>query len=403
MHRGKRITLMIFISVLMLYLGGCGQVIQELEQEVSDLAKPSEDETEEAKEYSVSFELENAGTFAYDRLSEDEKLWYDSINQMLAYRMDEEVDLSMKAVANGLTEEDIDKVYNAVMMDHPEYFYVEGYEYTKYLNGLGDIVDIEIRGKYTYSLEECEKRQEEIKDAVDEILWLAPSDEADDYEKIRYVYETIIEQTDYDLNAPDNQSIYSVLVGKLSVCQGYAKTTQYLLNELGMECSIVYGKVRDGEAHSWNIVKCNDEYYYLDTTWGDASYSMVGESAAITNTPEISYDYLCITGEQLEKTHEINEVVDLPKCNSLEDNYYVREGKYFYDYDEEQLQTVFDESLEAEDPSITIKCDTEEIYEKFYEELIENQLIFSYLSSEYETISYVEDEEQLTLSFWVTK
>ena len=403
MHRGKRITLMIFVSVLMLYLGGCGQVIQELEQEVSDLVKPSEDETEEAKEYSVSFELENAGTFAYDRLSEDEKLWYDSINQMLAYRMDEEVDLSMKAVANGLTEENIDKVYNAVMMDHPEYFYVEGYEYTKYLNGLGDIVDIEIRGKYTYSLEECEKRQEEIKDAVDEILWLAPSDEADDYEKIRYVYETIIEQTDYDLNAPDNQSIYSVLVGKLSVCQGYAKTTQYLLNELGMECSIVYGKVRDGEAHSWNIVKCNDEYYYLDTTWGDASYSMVGESAAITNTPEISYDYLCITGEQLEKTHEINEVVDLPKCNSLEDNYYVREGKYFYDYDEEQLQTVFDESLEAEDPSITIKCDTEEIYEKFYEELIENQLIFSYLSSEYETISYVEDEEQLTLSFWVTK
>ncbi len=403
MHRGKRITLMIFISVLMLYLGGCGQVIQELEQEVSDLVKPSEDETEEAKEYSVSFELENAGTFAYDRLSEDEKLWYDSINQMLAYRMDEEVDLSMKVVANGLTEENIDKVYNAVMMDHPEYFYVEGYEYTKYLNGLGDIVDIEIRGKYTYSLEECEKRQEEIKDAVDEILWLAPSDEEDDYEKIRYVYETIIEQTDYDLNAPDNQSIYSVLVGKLSVCQGYAKTTQYLLNELGMECSIVYGKVRDGEAHSWNIVKCNDEYYYLDTTWGDASYSMVGESAAITNTPEISYDYLCITGKQLEKTHEINEVVDLPKCNSLEDNYYVREGKYFYDYDEEQLQTVFDESLEAEDPAITIKCDTEEIYEKFYEELIENQLIFSYLSSEYETISYVEDEEQLTLSFWVTK
>ena len=110
MHRGKRITLMIFISVLMLYLGGCGQVIQELEQEVSDLVKPSEDETEEAKEYSVSFELENAGTFAYDRLSEDEKLWYDSINQMLAYRMDEEVDLSMKAVANGLTEENIDKV-----------------------------------------------------------------------------------------------------------------------------------------------------------------------------------------------------------------------------------------------------------------------------------------------------
>ena len=90
-------------------------------------------------------------------------------------------------------------------------------------------------------------------------------------------------------------------------------------------------------------------------------------------------------------------------CDSLEDNYYVREGKYFYEYDEEQLQREFNESFDALEPYITIKCDTQEVYNEFYDELIENQLIFSYLSSDYETISYVEDEEQLTLSFWVTK
>ena len=214
---------------------------------------------------------------------------------------------------------------------------------------------------------------------------------------------TIIKQTDYDLSAPDNQNIYSVLVGGASVCQGYAKTTQYLLNELGIDCTIVFGKVGDGEAHSWNIVECNGDFYHLDTTWGDASYSMNGEMLTEAEAPEINYDYLCISTQQLERTHEIKEVVVLPECDSLDDNYYVREGKYFYTYDEEQFRRELAETFEEGESSITIKCDSEEVYDTFYEELIENQMIFSYLPDEYKSISYIEDGEQLSLSFWVTK
>ena len=38
--------------------------------------------------------------------------------------------------------------------------------------------------------------------------------------KIRYVYEYLVNTVDYDENAPDNQNIYSALVGKSSVCAG---------------------------------------------------------------------------------------------------------------------------------------------------------------------------------------
>ena len=400
MRRGKYITLILLLCIMTLCLAGCGQMLQDLEQEM--FTPISEDKEKDIEEYSVSFEAEEPGTFAYDRLSETEQIWYRDINRLLAYRMDEYVELSVDAMKDGLTAEDIDKIYNCVMMDHPEYFYVDGYEYVTYLNGVGKLVEIEICGKYTCSLEECEERQKEIEEAAEDLLWYAPTDE-DDYEKIRYVYETIIQQTDYDMNVPDNQNIYSVLVGKASVCQGYAKATQYLLNELGVDCSIVFGKVRDGESHSWNIVKCNGAYYHMDTTWGDASYSMNGEMLTEAEAPEINYDYLCIPTEQLEKTHEIKDIVELPDCDSLEDNYYVREGKYFYSYDEEQLQRELTEAFEEGERSVTIKCDSGEVYDTFYKELIENQLIFSYLPEEYESISYIEDEEQLSLSFWVTK
>ncbi len=400
MRRGKTVTLILFLCIMVSCLGGCGQMLQDLEQEI--FIQPEEDDEKEKKEYTVSFESEHHGTFAYDRLSETEQIWYRDINRLLAYRMDEAVELSEEAMKEGLTAEDIDKIYNCVMMDHPEYFYVDGYEYVTYTTGAGELAGIDIYGKYAYSMEECEMRQKEIDEAAEEILWLAPTDD-DDYEKIRYVYETIIQQTDYDLSAPDNQNIYSVLVGEASVCQGYAKTTQYLLNELGVDCTIVFGKVRDGESHSWNIVECNDNFYHLDTTWGDASYSMNGEMLTEAEAPEINYDYLCISTQQLEKTHEIKEVVELPECDALEDNYYVREGKYFYSYDEEQLQRELDEAFEKGEVSITIKCDSGEVYDTFYEELIEKQLIFSYLPDEYKSISYIEDEEQLSLSFWVTK
>lgn len=399
MQRGKRISfLMVLSCVSMLCFSGCNQAFEEILQQEIQINQNNKAD----KEYTISFESESPSTFAYDRLSETEKMWYRDINKLLSYRMDESVELSMVAMQEGLTDVDIDRIYSCVMMDHPEYFYVDGYEYVTYVNGLGETQYYLMYGKYTYSQEECESRKAQLDEAVEDILWLAPTDE-DDYEKIRYVYETIIKQTDYDLNAPDNQNIYSVLMGKASVCQGYAKTTQYLLNKLGINCSIVFGNVRDGEPHSWNIVECNDAYYFLDTTWGDASYSMNGEAASSTVAPEISYDYLCIDSEQLNKTHHINEVVDLPECDSMDDNYYVREGKYFYDYDEEQLEREFEESFSAEESCVTIKCDTQEVYEEFYEQLIENQLIFSYLSSDYESISYVDDDTQLTLSFWVTK
>ena len=87
-------------------------------------------------------------------------------------------------------------------------------------------------------MEEQKDREQEIREEAREWLAGAPG-EAGDFEKIQYVYETIVDQVEYKEEAPDGQNIYSVLVNRQSVCAGYAKATQYLLEQLGVFCTYV--------------------------------------------------------------------------------------------------------------------------------------------------------------------
>ena len=348
----------------------------------------------------ICYEEPEHSTYAYDCLSEAQKIWYQDINTVLAGRSDEPAVLSPEGFEMGLGEEDIALVFQSVLLDHPEYFFVEGYDYTIYTS-IGEITGIELKGTYGLSVQMCLERKALIDEAVVQIVDRLPEN-ADDYEKIKFVYETIIYHTQYSLDASDNQNIYSVFVGQESVCQGYAKATQYLLNRLGVECTTVFGSVNTNEGHAWNLVKADGKYYYLDTTWGDASYLAERPEQVKWTLPDINYDYLCITTAQLQKTHTIDHPFVLPVCDAWENNYYVREGRLFTSYDEEKLDKVFADTRQNGNLYVTLKCSEEAVYSTMQQELIQNQKIFQYLNESCETIAYIENEQQLSLTFWMT-
>ncbi len=349
-------------------------------------------EEQESAEQVVRREREEG--YAYSMLPVEEQELYMEIRDALT-QFQEDVKLS------SCDKEQISHVFQCVLNDHPEIFYVEGYTYTEYT--LGDILrKITFTGSYRYDQAEIAEKQRQIDNYVNQCLSGMPAG-ADDYTKVKYIYEYLIHHTEYDAAAEDNQNICSVFIEGRSVCQGYAKATQYLLNQAGVPTTLVLGRVVGGEGHAWNLVQVEGQYYYVDTTWGDASYQAVGgaESYPGEKIPTINYDYLCVSTEQLNLTHTLDNVVELPECTSMAANYYVREGFYFTEWNEEQVERIFREEYEKGSAYVTLKCMSADVYRQMEDALITRQEVFRYLNCPEGVVSYSDNEEQFSMSFWL--
>ncbi|WFQ90439.1 MAG6410 family transglutaminase-related lipoprotein [Mycoplasma feriruminatoris] len=91
-------------------------------------------------------------------------------------------------------------------------------------------------------------------------------------EKITKAYEWMTANVKFNYSSTliKGQTAYSSLVEKISVCTGYAKGFQMLMDELGILCTLITSDVspRDvnGVKHVWNLVEIDGEWYHVDTT-----------------------------------------------------------------------------------------------------------------------------------------
>lgn len=337
------------------------------------------------------------GKYHFDRISPaEQRLYVELLTVMKEYSSD--------IIISSMDPENIEKVFQCVLNDHPEIFYVVGYRYTQY--SLDDIPK-KIAFTATYNIGLTEKRNRQMKiDAYVEKCFSGIPPGADEYEKVKYIYEYLINNTEYDAMAPDNQNICSVFLRGRSVCQGYAKATQYLLNLLNIPTTLIMGRVSGGEGHAWNIALIDGEYYHIDTTFGDASYQVDANSDNYGNLWNntvwpINYDYLLVTTEQIRKTHIIEPIVPLVECTATANNYFIREGLFFEFVDEERLQALFNREYERGNHYITLKCANPQVYSEMMDFLIEKQNIFNYLINNDGVIRYADMEDQLSISFWL--
>lgn len=222
---------------------------------------------------------------------------------------------------NGIEElsEEYQNAVDALRYDHMDLFYIDftktALKTTTYTQGEEKRYEVNfgpIDGQTNYFQEGITSKEDidiKLKQINDETFEILKNATGSNYQKIYYIHNWIIDNTEYDRTYEENniRDIYGTLINKKVVCEGYAKTFKYLLDELNIPCIIVSGEAQnsDGvrERHMWNYVQINEKWYAVDVTWDDP---ILLNSTVLSD--ELRYKYFC-QGTNINTNHFINEQI----------------------------------------------------------------------------------------------
>ena len=368
----KKILAYMLIIVLSAGTAGCSSrdieeaadLFRETVQDTLNTGKENaEEDTKEIPEKEITQE-QSAYYYGYSTLDEESRKVY----RQLAAGIES---FQEKIPIDPISQEQLEKVMRVLMADHPEYFWTDGtssYTYQE-LPG-GSIQNMEVQPEYQVAGQEARNLQNQIEAKADQ--WIQGAPQGDTYERIKYVYETLIDQVEYQEDSPQNQNIRSVFLEGKTVCMGYSKAAQYLLNRMGIFCTLVTGTVTGEKpsSHAWNLVKIKDQYYYMDVTWGNPGYLN-----PVENDAYISYSYLCCNWDTLAPTHVPDDTIPLPSCEDDSYNYYKNKGRWYDSFDWDQIYQVIQSDLVQGAEMTELRFAGEESYATATEALVDGNLI----------------------------
>ena len=202
----------------------------------------------------------------------------------------------------------------ALVYENPDIFYLDvtkmyiniekitkitGTKYNVYIDNGNDFSYL--ADEY-YSKEDIEEYEAQIEQAKNQII--ASVAGKNDYQKIKIIHDYLIDTIEYedDLKQNNIYDIYGALINKKCVCEGYAKAFQYLMNEIGIENTIVIGigtnSKNQTENHAWNYIKLNEKWYAVDVTWDDPIIRGGGKL-----TQKARYEYFLKGSNTMNKNH----------------------------------------------------------------------------------------------------
>lgn len=281
---------------------------------------------DELEEYNNDFEINRLKlknqSFYYNSLSSENKKIYTAIangikkfNKSIALKEYEIID-------NDTTMSDIDKSMQAFFADHPEVFYVSSkYTVLTKTTAFNEYVELEL--EYTLSnSSELDTKIGEIENKINE--YIEYTKDKDDFESELILHDMLgknvkyYEYNDVELVPQECHTIYGAFLSNQSVCDGFSKALQILLDRKGIESIIVFGNL-ENEAHAWNLVNLNNSWYHLDLT-SDKSIKDISENIVL-------HTYFNLTTNAIKGTHTIDSEEILPISNNEEYNYYIKKNK----------------------------------------------------------------------------
>lgn len=304
--------------------------------------------------------------YYFKLLSEDEQRIYRQMLNGIRKRQNE-------FYLTSADEDVISKVYHALLKDHPELFWVHNREevYTTSYKGTDYC---RFSPGYTYTEQEISEIMTEMQNAVNEVN-AEITQNASDYDKVKMIYTYLIDHTEYEAS-DDDQNIAGVFWKKKAVCAGYARAVQYLLEQLGIPCIYVEGSARDSdEGHAWNIVKINEQYYYVDATNGDQPSFLEGGAVQLEEHKTVIYDYLCPFPQEYEQVYTASDEFPVPECTAADLNFYVLNQACFDTYDEQQIYDFCCMRLDNGAAVVRFKFTSQDAFDSAYRQWIQDGYI----------------------------
>jgi len=149
------------------------------------------------------------------------------------------------------------------------------------------------------------------------IEWEKACRDLPDAEKIRYMVEWMVENTEFETIGTNVRSLYGGIIERKIACVGYAQILSWTMNNFGVPCISVAGLAGD-EGHMWNLVKLDGEWYQVDAGWNYVNvngtnyshngYVNVSDKELMIGTARTYYDFYENCG------------VRLPTCTATEQN-----------------------------------------------------------------------------------
>ncbi len=263
--------------------------------------------------------------YQYSNLTKTEKKAYGKILKKLKETQNI-VDLKNL----GLTNDEILLIFQKVLTDYPEFFYVSPTVKTVY-NSKSEIVntlfihytdgektdDLSATGdlKIAADRKTINRQIENFNKKVTAVLDNIPINYSA-AEKERIIHDYLIKNVSYDRKGSESGNIsnhsftsYGALVLGEAVCEGYSKAFSFLCNMVGINTTLVSGKSQE-TLHMWNAVQIDNDWYMIDVTLDD------GDSG-----DACFYHYYNITTNELLKDHQISTSLLYPICNSTKHSY----------------------------------------------------------------------------------
>lgn len=235
-----------------------------------------------------STEKAGANAYAYETLNDTQKEVFNCIGEKLeefiassSYTTELNAETSNIVISYTLSENDSlseDEFTNTVYRfgyANPKYYWLDG-NYSYGVHGKNYLLTFKVN-PYYYSYAARKEVDDSIADQldtwVDEIKGIAGA--KDNFYAALKLHDLIINNIDYAYESgktPQSakwaHSIAGVFTGQGAVCEGYAKTFEYVLTLAGIPNVYILGTGKN-EAHAWNAVQMDDKWYLCDVTWDD--------------------------------------------------------------------------------------------------------------------------------------